>query len=205
MTSHSPLSLEDFGSDTQQVARAGSLGANATATSEQDISDAYEKGYRAGWDDCLEGSKADQKHIAEAFGRRLGEAQVTLQEARSKLLGGLKPLLADIMQKLLPTSAQTGFRAQLIEQIMDLAKQSTDAPIEVRVAEEDLAAVQSLVSDHAGMPEVTLIADPALGMTQALLKVGKTGRSIDIMEVIDGIESAFDTILHEQEEDLKIG
>lgn len=204
MTSRSPLSLEEFGSDTQPSIGT-SKNAAGSAPTEQDIAEAYEKGYRAGWDDCLEGAQADQKHVAEAFGRRLGEAHVTVQDVRSKLLGGLKPLLADIVQKLLPSVAQIGFRDQLLDQIMDMAQQTLDAPIEVRVAEEELQAVKSLIERTPDVPEVRLVGDPALGVTQAQLKVGKTGRSIDIMDVIDNIESAFDTVLQADEEDLKHG
>ena len=53
----------------------------------------------------------------------------------------------------------------------------------------------TLLEAHPDTPQVKLSADAALGLTQAHLKLGSTGRSIDILHVVDGIETAFDAVL----------
>ena len=191
MTSFSRLSLEEFGADAPN-----SHGASAAAPpAAPDTTAIYETGYQAGWDDCLEGAKRDQTHIAEALGKRLAEAGLSVDQARDDILCGLKPLLADIVQKLLPTVAQAGFRQQLVHEIMDLAQDTTQVEIEVRVSHDDLSAVTALLEEHPDIPQVQLSADPALGLTQAHIKLGSTGRSIDILHVVEGIETAFDAVL----------
>lgn len=195
MTSFSHLSLEDFGSPTPD--RPGAATTEAPPAG-MDTTEVFEKGYQAGWDDCLEGAKRDQTHVAEALGKRLAEAQLSVDQARNDILAGLKPLLADIVQKLLPTLAREGFKHQLVDEVMNLAQNATQADIEVRVSQDDLSAVAALIEAHPDIPQVTLSADQALGLTQAHIKLGSTGRSIDILHVVDGIETAFDSVLSDQ-------
>lgn len=194
MTSFSRLPLEDFGAAPPR-SHLPAPTEQADTTAVQDMTEVYEKGYRAGWDDCLEGAKSEHKHIAEALGKRLGEAELSMEQTREAVLGGLKPLLADVVQKLLPALAQAGFRQQLIDEIIDLAHTATSASLEVRVSHDDLATVTALLEAHPDIPPVNLTADPALGLTQAHLKLGSTGRSLDILNVVDSIEAAFDAVL----------
>ena len=190
MSSFSRLSLEEFGAAPPKDVEAKTEAAPAIDTTE-----IYETGYQAGWDDCLERTKHDQTHIAEALGKRLSDAHLTVDHARSEILAELKPLRADIVQKLLPALAQSGFRQRLLDEVVALAQDAAQAEIEIRVSHEELNAVTTLLEAHPDTPQVKLSADAALGLTQAHLKLGSTGRSIDILHVVDGIETAFDAVL----------
>jgi flagellar assembly protein FliH len=196
MSSFLRLPLEDFGTAAPQT----QLTAQPVEAPAPDTTEVYEKGYRAGWDDCLSGAKSEQKHIAEALGKRLGEAELSIEQTRDAVLGGLKPLMADVIQKLLPALAQAGFRQQLVDEIIDLAHTAASATVEVRVSYDDLAAVTALLEAHPEVPHVNITADPALGLTQAHIKLGSTGRSLDILNVVDSIETAFDAVLNTQKE-----
>lgn len=190
MSSFSRLSLEEFGTAPQKDVEA-----ITEAVPVMDTTEIYETGYQAGWDDCLERSKRDQTHIAEALGKRLSDAQLTVDHARNEILADLKPLLADIVQKLLPALAQSGFRQRLLDEVAALAQDAAQTEIEIRVSHEELNAVTVFLEAHPDTPQVKLSADAALGLTQAHLKLGSTGRSIDILHVVDGIETAFDAVL----------
>ena len=190
MTSFSRLSLEEFG-DTPPI----DVETLTEAVHAVDTTEIYEKGYQAGWDDCLEGAKRDQTHIAEALGKRLSDAHLSVDHARAEILAELKPLMADIVQKLLPALAQNGFRQRLLDEVMALAQDVAQAEVEIRVSHEELNAMTSLLENHPDIPQFKLTADDAFGLTQAHLKLGSTGRSIDILHVVDGIETAFDAVL----------
>jgi len=190
MTSFSRLSLEEFGDTPPRDVETLTEAVPAVDTTE-----IYEKGYQAGWDDCLEGAKRDQTHIAEALGKRLSDAHLSVDHARAEILAELKPLMADIVQKLLPALAQNGFRQRLLDEVMALAQDVAQAEVEIRVSHEELNAMTSLLENHPDIPQFKLTADDALGLTQAHLKLGSTGRSIDILHVVDGIETAFDAVL----------
>jgi len=190
MTSFSRLSLEEFGDTPPRDVETLTEAVPAVDTTE-----IYEKGYQAGWDDCLEGAKRDQTHIAEALGKRLSDAHLSVDHARAEILAELKPLMADIVQKLLPALAQNGFRQRLLDEVMALAQDVAQAEVEIRVSHEELNAMTSLLENHPDIPQFKLTADDALGLTKAHLKLGSTGRSIDILHVVDGIETAFDAVL----------
>ena len=55
----------------------------SAAETDARVSAAYEKGFRAGWDDCVMASSQDQSRIAEAFGRRMGEVSLSADETRA--------------------------------------------------------------------------------------------------------------------------
>ena len=131
MTSFSRLSLEEFGDTPPRDVETLTEAVPAVDTTE-----IYEKGYQAGWDDCLEGAKRDQTHIAEALGKRLSDAHLSVDHARAEILAELKPLMADIVQKLLPALAQNGFRQRLLDEVMALAQDVAQAEVEIRVSHE---------------------------------------------------------------------
>jgi flagellar biosynthesis/type III secretory pathway protein FliH len=189
--------LEDFGNATP--ATANTPRGQSDDDTEKLTSDAYEKGYQAGWDDCLDGNRTHNNVIAEALGRRLGQLEIDITAVRAGILDGLQPLLADILQKILPSVAHVGFRDQLVSQLIDLSVQSTQTAVSILVSPDEEDAIRALLDQHADLPVFTLRADSALGLTQAQLRVGNLARTIDIMKVIDGIEDAFDAVTLEKE------
>ena len=84
MSSRFILESFDTPAGAQLATAAPALSTSAVGQEDIDakLSAAYEKGFRAGWDDCATAGNQDQTKIAEAFGRRLGEVSLSVDDMR---------------------------------------------------------------------------------------------------------------------------
>ena len=185
--------LESF--DAPQTVELASMPAAPAAAHSDDIdakiSAAYEKGFRAGWDDCASAGTRDQTKIAEAFGRRLGEVSLSVEDMRKALLSEIEPLFEDILQKILPLTVQKSFLPRLLEEIRAAAEDIGSPDVEVAVCAEDLGALETLILSQPDLPHCMVKSDPALGLSQAVLRLGDAERQFDLGGLLDTIEEAF--------------
>ena len=66
--------------------------------------DAFEEGYRAGWDDAIKAQSDDRTRISE-FAQNLQDLSFTYHEAYSHAINAMTPLLEDIVRSVLPKIA----------------------------------------------------------------------------------------------------
>ena len=62
--------------------------------------EAYEQGYKAGWDDAATAQADDHTRISAGFARNLQELSFTYHEAKGQILGSLEPLLKEMVTKI---------------------------------------------------------------------------------------------------------
>ena len=91
--------------------------------------EAYEQGYRAGWEDAAAAHAEDQRRIRVDLARSLQALGFTYQEARSHVLKSLAPLMQDMVGKLLPEMAREALAPTVLETLMPLAEQLADEPV----------------------------------------------------------------------------
>ena len=161
------------------------------ATMEQKIAASYEKGFKAGWDDCKATMQNDQSLIAEAFGRRLGELTLIRDDIRTKLLTEIHPLFEDILQKILPRVVQHAFLPRIVEEIQHASSEIGAGPFVIAVCEEDAPALQNMLETVSDLPAVEVVTDPALGLSQAFISLGQSKRKLDLSGIMDAVETAF--------------
>lgn len=201
MTSRFILESFDIGTgpvdpQTQQALASSDTHQNL----ENDASAAYEKGFRAGWDDCVNAGTLDQSRIAEAFGRRLGEAALSATDARRAILNEIMPLFSEILEKILPVLVQKSFLPRMLDEILTVCAADGPEVLHVCVCPEDAVALEQLIMASHGIPPCKIIADPTLGLSQATLKVGDAERRFDLSGLLDTIEVAFDEFSEAQKE-----
>lgn len=187
----SRLFLEEFDLDTAKPA-SNPAPAQATEISadllEQTRLDAYEAGYKAGWDDATQAETESQGRIGAEFARNLQDLGFTFHEARSHVMQALEPLLAGMVERVLPELVSRTIGQTIVEELLPLASRVADTPIEVVVSPASKPALEPMLV-AAAVP-FTLVEEPTLAEGQVFLRSGKTERHIDFADAVDRIGAA---------------
>lgn len=177
--------LEDFGEARPSFA------ARPSATSA--APDRFDDGYNAGWDDAMAQVDEEQTRIGEQLATRLAEIERDHSVARQDLIADLEPALRDVFDKLLPHAVERAFLANLLEEVT-IAIDSTNEQLRILVSPEDVAPmVRLLERSQIGSQQAVVSAEPALAMSQALIRWTGQERSIDLGGVLTDLDAALDT------------
>ncbi len=178
-----PLLLEDFETvATIQPAVPADMVPKAAAEVEKGA--AYEQGYQAGWDDAARAEAQDQERIGADFARNLQELSFTFHEARSHVIKSMEPLLAELIDKLLPELVGETMGLRLVEELRPLIEDGADRPIELVVSPLSRAALERQLSE-TGYTAVQLTEEPSLAEGQAYLRVGQHEKQIDLTGALE--------------------
>lgn len=186
----SRLRLEDFSKPTpiRPLEAAGSIDAQEARLQ------AFEEGYKAGWEDAAAAEAEGHARIGADFAKTLQELSFGYHEARAHILAALGPLLTAMVERVMPQIARAGFARTVVATAMDVADRAADRPLHLRVCPENRIALEEIIAEDPGLP-LEIIADDTLGPGQALLS-GATGESeIDIDGMLSAIRAALDDFL----------
>ncbi len=151
--------------------------------------EAYEQGYRAGWEDAAAAHAEDQRRIRVDLARSLQALGFTYQEARAHVLKSLAPLMQDMVGKLLPEMAREALAPTVLETLMPLAEQLADEPVTLVVNANDRKAIEELLEQATGLP-VTIVEEATLSEGQAFLRLGLQEVHIDLARATAEIAAA---------------
>ena len=153
----------------------------------------YEQGYAAGWDDAIKAEAEAHERITAEFARNLQDLGFTFHEARSSMLQAFEPLLREIVQKFVPAIAAQGLLPKIMEEILPLAEVAADSMIELCVPVGKAVLVEPML---ANVPSISMKIreEESLGVGQALIRMGKSERKIDLDEVTQHVIRALDDL-----------
>lgn len=157
---------------------------------------AFERGYKAGWDDATKAQAEDRKRVTTDLASNLSELSLSYQEAHAHVARSLKPLLGQIIDQLLPAIARASLTPQISEQLSDLAAQASQGEMEIVVSPSDAESVRAMLEGEPNLA-AKVFEEPALGEGQAFLRLGGVERQINYAEILDGIARAVDAFFHE--------
>lgn len=140
---------------------------------------AYDSGYTAGWEDAVAAQSDDQARIGADLARSLQILGFTFHEARTHVLRALKPLLQEMVGRLLPELARETLAPIVLDVLMPLAESMADAPVALVLNPRARAAVEALLAQATGMP-LTIVEEPSLGEGQVYLRLGSAEIQIDL-------------------------
>ena len=149
----------------------------------------YESGYQAGWDDATRAETEDQSRIGAEFARNLQDLGFTFHEARSHVMHALEPLLTGMVEKVLPRIVSETVGQTIVEELLPLASEAADAPIEVVVCPASRPALEALLSEATSVP-FTLQEEDSLAEGQVFLRSGRTEKHLDLTGAVDRIGNA---------------
>ncbi len=187
--------LEDFGN----YARGKPVSLTDVSLEEQRL-EAFEKGYQAGWDDSAKAASEDSRHITADFAQNLKDVSLTYEEASSAVIAALKPLLDQIMDRVLPNVMRGTLGAQVAEQLHELAKQHGPQAIELVTAPANVAALHSVLDATPAM-SVSVVEEASLGDGQVFIRFGDHEREIDLGGVLAAIEQNIAGFFEENRKD----
>lgn len=204
------LSLEDFGAAPRRQTRAQPQAAPqppAGPTPEEIEANrmaAYEQGYKAGWDDATRAEGEDQSRIGAEFARNLQDLGFTFHEARSHVMQALEPLLSEMVSKVLPQLVTDTLGQTILEELLPLAEEVSDAPIQIVIAPVSRPAIQRLIDDSLTIP-LEIVEEPSLAEGQVYLRMGELEKKIDMDAAVEKIGQAINAVYALNEEAMKHG
>ena len=196
--------LEDFGTP----GAGPSAEPAAPRISETEIEgaklEAFEKGYKAGWDDAVKAQSDDRTRISSAFGQHLQDLSFTYHEAYSQVMSAVAPILNEMAGTVLPQIARATLSQHIADQLDALTQEIGALGVVIAVAPSRVEAVQGLLQQDFGFP-IELAADETLNEDQADIRFGETERQIDLGELIAAVAEAVEGFTHDNQRKIAHG
>lgn len=193
--------LEDFGATKTDAAVAPSSDPTLVSdtTQEEHRIEAYEQGYKAGWDDAAAAQSDEKDRIGADFAQNLQELSFTYAEVRAKMLESMEPLLKEMVASVLPQIAADNLGALILQELNSAMAGQTNVPVELMVAPSNRAALEATIPENIGFP-LQIFEEPTLGEGQVSMKIGKSEKQVDLLEVLDRATQAVDGFFAMNEE-----
>lgn len=195
--------FEDFGGAAPTTAVE-----TAPAFNEADLEgqrlEAFENGFKAGWDDAIKAQSDDKTRISSAFGQHLQDLSFTYHEACSQVMNAMTPLLNEMVNVLLPGMARATIGAHIVEKLQEMSREIGALEVQIAVSPSNVEAVSGLLEEDFGFP-VRLVEDSTLADEQADIRFGKTEKQIDLGELVRSVSEAIAGFAHENQRKLANG
>lgn len=186
--------LEDFGSAIEvPVALANAASGDA---GESMRLEAYEDGYKAGWDDAVGANQAEQMQVAADLAQNLRDMSFTYQEACTHISQSLHGVFDAMMSLFLPEVARIALAPKVAEELGKLPLSSDDMQLVLSVSPESKPVLERLRS-HMSDQELTFEEDPSLTAGQVLLGFGDKEVAVDFDALLEEMRGALETFSFE--------
>lgn len=179
------LKLEEF--DVQPVRPAAVPGPQAmvqdNVQSEEAKLEAFENGYKAGWDDAAKSHAENLDNVSVELARNLQELSFTFHEARAQILKDMRAVFSELMEKIMPRIAAENLPTIIAEQITEIARSGVNTRIELLVHPSNVESVSNLMPAQDQL-DVVVVAEPSLGDGQARLVFADGEQNVDLSAVL---------------------
>lgn len=149
----------------------------------------YDTGYAAGWEDAAAAQSGDRTHIQAELARNLQTLSFTFHEARSHVLHSLRPLLSEMVGKLLPVLAHDTLAPVVLDALLPMAEKLADAPVSIVLNPASRPAVEALLENETSLP-LHITEEPSLSEGQVYLKLGDSETQVNLDRAIAEISVA---------------
>ncbi|TNF20184.1 MAG: ABC transporter ATP-binding protein [Rhodobacteraceae bacterium] len=157
---------------------------------------AFEEGYQAGWDDAVAAHTKEKLRITSDLAQNLLDMSFTYNEAYTHLFRDLRPLLKEIVDKLLPRTMGRVIGPRIIEELQRAATGNLSSEAHILVNPGVVDMVESLVKREESFP-VSVRGDARLAEGQAQLSLPDREVEINLDEIIAEISAALDAFTHD--------
>jgi flagellar assembly protein FliH len=154
--------------------------------------EAFDRGFKAGWDDAVKARSDEATQISTDLASNLRDLSFTFLEARADMLGALGPLIEDIVAKVLPVISADTLGPQLRDIILEQVQTGIATEITLAVCPDDQDKVTGILSDHPDL-QVTLRSDPTLCAGQVFVRFADREQEINLDETLSQVRDAIKT------------
>jgi flagellar assembly protein FliH len=105
------------------------------------------------------------------------------------VLQAIRPLILEMINRLLPEVAREALAPAVLEALMPLADELADAPLTLVLNPGVRDSVESLVAQATGLP-MRIEEEPSLGEGQVYIRLGATETKVDLTQVTADIATA---------------
>jgi flagellar assembly protein FliH len=180
--------LEDFGALTR-----GDLVEMTDVLLEEERLEAFERGYQAGWDDSAKAQESQAGHVSAEFSQAIADITFTYEEAFRNLLDGVRPLITQIVETVLPTVAHETLAPRVAEIIMQEVADHGRQAVVVCVAPSRGDALSAEDLSQTDVP-VSVREDASLSTDEIRIRFDdRVEQEIDIRGTITQISAAIDS------------
>lgn len=185
--------LNDFGSLSQ-----GHPVAITDVSLEEERLEAFEKGYQAGWDDCVKSQVEDGRRITADLVQNLQDIGFTYEEVHAAIMGSMQRLLQQVTETVLPTLSHAMLVPQVTEILQGLLELHGRQSVQITAGPDDLAILRRLSGD---LPDIvcTMTEDRSLASGQVCVRLGESERVLDMPDVLLRIEQAISGFFQENQ------
>jgi flagellar assembly protein FliH len=188
--------LEDFGTPQSRVG----MHSVSDEVLETERLEAFDKGYRAGWDDAIKAKTEEGTQLSDGVIQTLQDLSFTYHEVHAQILSNLGPLFDEILKKILPSLARETLGAHVADQLTRIAREMGTVQIEIAVTPESVEQVSQFVNAAATNLPVTVVQSDDIPEGRADLRMGRKELSVDLSDVSAQIAQAVHTVLHDTPE-----
>ncbi len=188
--------LDDFSGGSHEH----SISISDVSLEEQRL-EAFENGYKAGWEDAVKAASDESTRISTDFAANLQDMSFTVQEAQSGLLTALRPLLTSMVNSVLPSLARQTLGTRVLETLGEMARTAANGPIEIVAAPQNINALQKII-DEQEIGNVQITAEPSLGDGQVQIRASNTEQEIDLDAVLAQIDATLTGFFEDKQKDI---
>lgn len=178
--------LESF--DTQADTATTAVPLSEVGLEESKL-EAFEAGYKAGWDDAIKSQSDDKTRISQDFAQNLQQISFSYHEAQAEILRSLKPVLEQVVGVLLPEIANSKFGSRLLAEVTKLTDLHARPDVEVVVCPENRPALEAILAAR-NITSIKLSGEDSLGTGQAYIRLDGTEQHIDLDDAVNEIRAA---------------
>jgi flagellar assembly protein FliH len=179
------LQLEDFGKAEGHEPFAQAMNAPETPAPLQEASleggnlEAFEQGYRSGWDDCTANEVEERRRVGADLAAALAEVSLTLDAARDEMLTALQPLFEQIASQLLPAIVSEAVAPAVVNELHRIAEEQCSGVVQLFASPATCPVIENLANATPDLT-VTVIPEESLAEGQVSLRFEDKRRDIDL-------------------------
>lgn len=171
---------------------------------EKEKLDAFDQGYRAGWDDATAAQQQDQTRIASELENSFKDLSFTFHEAKAHILQSIEPLIKEMVNKIFPDLAKENLPQIVSERLLRIFQDATERPITISVSTESRIAVESALPSDPGFP-ISIKEEQTLGPGQVFINLGASEEVLDLDSSLNSMRLMLTEFFEANKMDRKYG
>lgn len=154
----------------------------------------FERGHKAGWDDCIAAQNSAAQALEENLAQNLRDLSFTYHEARSAVLQAIKPFIVSLVDTALPSFADKELGAKLAEFLHARTKDQISPQLKLSTHPSRVQFVQSILPQETPF-EIELCEDTHLEESQITLAFSDAEYELDMQRYLEAISTLTNDVL----------